>query len=497
MSTKTKIKKSTKNRYDLGSFVTQNQEVANQYNSQISSLGTPQGGGAGQGALSGAGTGASIGTAILPGWGTAIGAVVGAAGGLIFGSAKDRRERKLHNEQVGQLNQARSNVTQDLYESSIDTNNQNPYGIYEDGGDVLSNNDPTINIEKGEIQIDPTSGKILRKFKGINPETGGLYENHSKKGDDTINNMVTAKEGDFIITKKEANKYEKAVENNDKLYQNSIMSNIRNKKAKENTSKKYAIGGDILDPSLVLPLQQSMGVNLNSNINVPSTLNRSPNIGNTSANISRTGQGLNYGNIASTAMNYLPSLYNMVQGSRKANTMPYTPIRLDVENRQKILSNLPSNVSANPALNNIRGARRRAYGSINANTSNPSIARANKLALEGQFLGAENEAEYNTQLMNNQIGTQRAQILSGLSAQDQNRDSQNVQMLNNTFLQNRQMQQAKQQQFDYGLSQAQQMYQNNRTNQQRGNMDQKTLELLQQIFPNAGSLFDSWKGGNR
>lgn len=501
-SNKNKTKKSPRDKYNLGSFVTQNQEVASQYQSQIDSIARPQGGNVGRGVVSGLGTGASVGASIgsvVPVLGTAvggaIGAVVGGIGGLFGGLSRDQKERRRYSNQVNQLNDARSNITQDLYLSSLDTNNENPYGVYQDGGEVnsLLSPNPTINIEKGELQVDPTTGKILRKFKGINPETGGLYKDHNKNGKDPEDNMVTAEEGTFIITKKEASKYEEAVDNNDKLYQNTIMSNIRNQKAKEKPTGKYNTGG-IVDPNL-LPNLNSAGINFNRGFNIP-TLNANANLNVGAPNISRTGGGVNFGNIASTALNYLPSLYNIAQGSRSANTLPYTPIRINPQARQNILANLPTEVSANPALNNIRNARTRAGRTISSNTSNPTIARANRLALEGNFLNAENDALYNTQLTNNQIRSQRANVLAGLDAQDQNRTAQNVQSLNNTFLTNRQMQLAKDQQLNYGISQFGQMYQNNRRNRQLQNMDQRTLDLLQQIFPNTGNLFDSFRGGN-
>lgn len=469
-----KTKKTPRDKYTLGSFVSANRDIASQYNQQVNNINGPQGGAAGQGALSGAGTGASLGTSIMPGIGTAIGAVVGGIGGWIFGGSRDRKEREAYRDQINQLNSARRGSTQDLYESSLDTNNENPYGVYKDGGDILN---PQINIEKGELQINPETGKILREYSGINPETGGLYEKHAKGSKkDTKNNMVTAEEGSFIITTKEAKKYKEAVDNNDKLYQNSIMSNIRNQKNR--SLRKYNTGG-LVDPIY------SARINGLSDLNIQATTIKNNLAVPTSSDFSNSNSFNlnNIGNVAGTALNYLPSIYNMFQGSRQANTMPYNTIRMNIGDRQRILSNLPQEMSVNPALNNIRNSRRNALRSINQSTNNPNIARANKLALESSYAGAENQALYNNQLMNNQIRSQRAGILSNLSAQDQARDAQNVQLLNNTLLQNRHMQLAKQQQFDYGLTQLQQMYQNNRTNRQRRSMEQRQLDILNQIFP--------------
>lgn len=601
---RTKPKKCPKNKYQMGSFVTSARDLGSQYNQQISQLNKPQGGNIGSSAMSMAGTGASIGGGIAPGIGHIIGGLGGMLLGGIFGSSAKRREERAYRDQVNKLNTAKRNQIQDLYNYNIDVNNENPYGVYQDGGRVKKGNlaintgkkkiinkkgvteynsgydpkypegnpgfnimhnaieflDPTgisswgdigdawksdsslgsklletssglpfirnlkklgvmgkgiygatnhsdisdtiddikkydnggdintqltkINIEKGELQVDPETGKILREYKGINPETGGMYERHAKGNKkDTHNNMVTAEEGTFIITNKEAKNYKKAVDNNDKFYQNAIMSNIRNQK--KSMTNKYQTGGDILNP---IPNIYSAGVNL-SPIAQPEIRNNLMTVPRSNMNFSNSDRlmnafdNINWGNVTNTAINYLPSLYNMFQGSRRANTMPYTPIRMNVDNRRRILSEMPREISANPALNNIRRDRNRALRGINRSTNSPAISRANRLALESNYIGAENEALYQNQMMNNQIRGQRAQILSGLGFQDQQRESMNVQNLNNTFLQNRQMQLAKEQQFNYGLSQAHQMYQNNRTNRQRRNMEDIQMETLKTIFP--------------
>src|SRR5690606_38938240 len=123
---------------------------------------------------------------------------------------------------------------------------------------------------------------------------------HNKKGKDSKNNMVTAEEGTFIITAKEGKKYEEAVENNDKLYQNTIMSNIRNKKQaltkKGKGSKKYQTGG-LVDPSLLNPVPAGLG--FNNSPTIPTGLSTPANLANPAiSNLTAPNAGIspNWGN---------------------------------------------------------------------------------------------------------------------------------------------------------------------------------------------------------
>lgn len=496
-------KQGPRGRYNLGSFVENNSKAVQGINTQLAGIGQPQGGNVLSNTTSMLGTGASIGTAFAPGIGTAIGAGVGALAGVVTGLFKNNKEKKAINRQNSLLNETRHNLTEDAYNSTIDTYNQDEYGVYAKGGTVEEN---VITVEKGELQVDPTKGKILREYTGINPETGGQYENHSKKGKDTKHNDVTAEPGTFIITKKMASKYKAAVENNDTFYKNAIMANIRNHKEKQKSNGKYALGSFVNDPiksnvidpvDVVRPnrnaslnmagVNPTMSINPNLTPTIPTTL--SPLPPTQAVNPTSTGGGINWGNIAQAAVDFAPAAYNIFQGSRSANTLPYNVARMNVGQRQQILNNLPREMSANPALNNLRRSRRNAYGAINNIVSNPAINRANKLALESDFIGRENEILYNNQLTNNQIRSQRAGILSGLESQDFARSQYNNQVLNNTMLENRRIQQAKQQQFDYGISQAQQMYQTRNANRQKGNMQERELEILRQVFPALGKYY--------
>lgn len=494
----TKPKNCKPKKYNLGALVENNPDVFSGLNNQMVNLRAqnPGKGLAGKAAMSGMSAGSSLGSAVgsvvgsaIPGLGTLIGAGVGALGGAIFGGIQRKKARKEHANQIDQLDKTRSQTVQDMYEASVDTNNENPYGVYKNGGSVFPNIDPVINIEKGELQVDANTGKILRKYTGINPETGGLYEPHAKKGKDTDNNLVTAKEGTFIITKKEAKKYEDAVKNNDKLYQNSIMSNIRNHK--KSVSKKYNDGGNVLGGLTERGLSGLSNPNLSINPNMQLVNPFNPN---TSANIN---PGFDFGNAISTGLNFVPSIYNMIQGSKSPNFMPFNSNRMNVANRQRILANMPNEISANPALRNIRNARSRYNRNIDRNTSNASIARANRLSAESSFMGAENEALYNNALVNNQIRSQRANILSNLDAQDRDLDARNLANLNNTLMTNRQMSEGRRQQFDYGISQAGQMLGALRKNRDMSNMDKYRMDILREIFPVMGSYYSNLLRGGR
>lgn len=379
-----------------------------------------------------------------------------------------------------------------LMNNIASNNTMNNIPRAEDGGDI---NSTIINIEKGELQIDPESGKILREFTGINPQTGGLYKYHSSKGDDPIDNFVTAKEGTFIITKSQSKKYKDAVDNNDKLYQNSIMQNIRNRKRKLSlNSEKFATGGE------VNPRDYFSNWLNNTNLNAVSptaniTFNAGPNsikpIANTSSPNLSTGP--DYLGLATNLLGYGTGIYNMIKGSQAPNYQEFRPLRMDVAGRRRILDNLPQDVSVNPALNQVRRSRNNAYRAIDQGTSNSAIARANKLGLENTFIDAENEAYYNNTLMNNQIRGQRASILSGLSQQDSARDMANAQMLGQVEEINRNLGLAREQQLNTGVSQLIQNFQNNRFINRQQNNDRLRWKILQDMNPYMKYYANDWE----
>jgi|GEM_PF-6510514 len=111
-----------------------------------------------------------------------------------------------------------------------------------------------IDIEKGELRIDPKSGKILQEYSGLNPLSGTKYEKHAKNIDiEPAGNFVKATPGEFIITRKDAKKYKLADKNNDTILKGSIMRNIianKNKKEEGNYKRgsyivpKYDMGGN-------------------------------------------------------------------------------------------------------------------------------------------------------------------------------------------------------------------------------------------------------------
>ena len=487
-------KRKSPEKYNLGAFVTKNQQSINNATNAIGALSPLAGGGALSGAMSGLSTGASIGS-VVPGIGNIIGGAVGLVGGALFGGLRKQKQEAAKKAQLKAQDDIRGSLVADEYESNLDLVNENPYGVYAKGGDVIPAE--TINIEKGELQINPNTGKILRKFDGINPETGGKYEAHNKKGKDSKNNMVTAEEGTFIITKKEASKYEDAVNNNDKLHQNSIMSNIRNQKYKTlgRNPKKYATGG-LVDPKL-LPNINPMGAGLTGTLNMPKTLPTPAGLAQPAVSNLTSPQGVNYNGLLDNVVNYLPSAVNMVQGLKTPNYLEYRPTRMNVGLRQRTLENLPNEISVNPLINQLNSASYSADRDILNSTSNSSISRAlrqnNNSLLRRNISGAYMDVAG----INNQIRAQRAGIYSNLGYQDQQRSAQNAQMILGVDTQNRQMDLAKQQQFNYGTSQAQQMYQNNRTNVRKAQLDEQQLALLAQIFPSAAPLITNWRGGTR
>lgn len=383
---------------------------------------------------------------------------------------------------------------------------------FQDGGDVFPN---IINIEKGETQVDVASGKILRKYDGINPETGGLYQEHNEEGEDPIDNLVTAEEGTFIITKEASKKYREAVKNNDKITQETIMQNIRNKK--KSLTGVYQDGGRVRRlnnfrlPDIVNP---AIGTSL-----LGTDPNRAPidTFGSPSASTSVTGytpeaalsmvpsnvmesgtpRSSNLARNIETGLGYatqlLPGVANLIQGASSPNYMTPNRVGVNPTNRQAILNSLPTEVSANPAVNNARAARYNMMRDIDRNTSDANIRRALKTGTASALINQENEAYYNNQILNNQIKAQRAGILSGLEQMDTQREMFNAQQMMNINHTNRMMDLAKRQQSNTGLSQIARGIQNRIDSRVKDRAGDQMLDVMSQIAPEAAFLFNQFK----
>lgn len=219
---------------------------------------------AGKGALSGAGTGATIGAAFGPGGallGAGAGALIGGITGLVGAGRKQAKLRgeAITNSQTRDANINNRAVTTDLnpYGTQMRQGGYT-YGKYEDGDtvqglaqipaqaqpqDVAPQQPATsgqpqgqpqqnmIDIEKGELRIDPKSGKILQEYTGINPKVGTRYQRHNPNPDgEPAANFVPADPGQFIVTVKDAKRYKDADLNNDTILKGTIMRNIINNK---------------------------------------------------------------------------------------------------------------------------------------------------------------------------------------------------------------------------------------------------------------------------
>lgn len=602
-------------KYSFGDFVTRNQQSINTGTSGLASLGAMTGDEVATGVTSGLASGAALGTALMPGIGTAIGGLGGALLGGLAGNKRVKAERK-RKQRVDDL---KAGEVMDMYESNLDTYNEDYYGTYAEGGTVnpgrrnrkliagarkdkmvteakdvfdeildapqkiatmavtgnyekpskaLKRNgyitypatealaditlDPLnminapasigrkgikyynnsqkavkyllkgvqsydnfgeisekfenggdvdkeiINIEKGELEIDADTGKIKREFTGINPETGGKYESHSKKGEDTFNNLVTADLGSFIITTKEGKRYKDALKNNDKLLQNSIKSNIRNKK--QSLTNKFADGGDIypgfyndrlkmLDPTRFMNIPDQLTPTKNVNINTQASIAAPTAITNEVAKPKESS----FDKRLSKAMGSFAGLSNIVGGLQAPDYMKPESVGMNVGLRQKTLASLPDNVSVNPALNNINNAIYSEDNNIRNSTSNSSISRALRANNFSAGRSAINDAYLNNNNINNSLGMQRAGVYSNLAAQDEARAAQNVSLRMNADSQNRQMSLAKRQQTNTGISQLIENYQNNKTNEQLSKQDQFRLQLLKDMNPYIKNYTKNWE----
>lgn len=173
----------------------------------------------------GASTGTAIGTtvgsiadAFVPGLGKVAGKVLGTVGGLIGGASDQKKyERDFDNwqsRQFGKLDMAL---------------NTNPYGtdeimFAEDGGMVEEGSDQEepemqmVNIEKGEILIDPVTLDVVREYS--NPHR---YKPHAKRPmDEPVGNFTFIEPGKVVIPKKYANRFKEG----DRLTKGSIILEI-------------------------------------------------------------------------------------------------------------------------------------------------------------------------------------------------------------------------------------------------------------------------------
>ena len=362
--------------------------------------------------------------------------------------------------QSGQKFQGTPVVRDKIFEMEKRLKAQSNMKGYALGAEVQEN---IINIEKGELQIDPQTGKILREYKGINPETGGLYESHNKKGKDTTHNMVNAIPGTFIITKAKANQYKKAVDNNDKIAKETILQNIRNKKKSES---KYEGGDFVLDAN---------DYKLMSAAEAPFNFNPDP-----IANVKVGNKAL--GSILGLASQLAPGIGNMIQGAKAPNYSDrVTPIVNPMKNR--VLNNLQEEVSLEPIKNEIFRQQKSIFNQIDNTTSSNAVARANKNNVFGNTTNQIGKLAIEQKMANNQTKGRNNEILNRIGVQDMQSQGEarnyNYQIDNTNDMKDL----AKQQQRNLGISQLQELYLNNKKNKQLSKMDEKRIEALKMIFP--------------
>lgn len=245
----------------------------------------------GKGALAGAGAGASIGAAFSP-VGAAIGAGVGAVAGGVTGLIGANRQQKVLTGAGIKRGQAQDSA---INNRAVTVDN-NPYGTqmrnggytkYENGGGIFPSftyedgstvqglpmipaqavpqdvapmqpgqkgqpqgqpQQNMIDIEKGELRIDPKSGKILQEYTGINPKTSTRYQRHNVDPDSEPGaNYVHADPGQFIVTVKDAKNFKNADINNDTITKGTIMRNIVHNKNKNEGN--YRKGSYVVEPN--------------------------------------------------------------------------------------------------------------------------------------------------------------------------------------------------------------------------------------------------------
>lgn len=375
-------------------------------------------------------------------------------------------------------------------------------GKYADGSEVQEN---LINIEKGELQIDPSTGKVLREYNGMNPETGGLYAPHSK-GKDTKHNIVSADPGTFVITKALSTKYKNAIDNNDKLASNTILKNIKNTKDSKDKADKMAWGSFVdPDPSRI-PLASNRNGSFDVNRMMQGILNPMRELSapapytsvsggyqpqkqigltgiNTSPQLTSPKEG--FGNKALDALTqYGPGLLNIGRGmfGKVEQTAHVNPTINPY--KSQILNNMPQDISLDPARQQLMRQQNVAFNQIDNSTYGSPIARANKMNTFANTQNALGMLTMDQQTRNNQVASQRAGIYSGLASQEMGATDRAQQLNMGIDEANMANRGAKQNLLSTGLGQLQQTYFNNKTNKQQKDNEALRTKLMFEMFPN-------------
>lgn len=405
-------------------------------------------------------------------------------------------------------------------QSPVDFNNNssitNHPQSFEDGDMILDNNpnnqnteqsnatntqQNTINIQKGELLIHPDTGKILQEYQGINPLTGGLYESHAKgKQEESENNFTLADPGLFVITKKTAKQYKDAVDNNDKISQKTVLMNIRNAKIQKqgglpgivNPGQTNYEDGDYIDPTYPNPItgliqntyNSNQPMNMRPNLQVDTTF-RQNSVARPDELQSRvTTPNTTFSDVLGGLNKYGPSLVNLAEGTfGKAETQPYAHAAVNPY-RSQVEANMPKDIDMSPIINDIRSTQNLEDKNLENNTSNSAVNRANRQQIASNTNKNLISARLQGQQVNNQTTGQRAYMYNALGYQDIQDQQQRRQYDLGVDDINARRVAAKQNLFNAGLSQFQQVGMNDKQNQQKAGMDKYTLGLMQQIFPN-------------
>lgn len=224
-----------------------------------------------KGAGIGGGIGAAAGALLGPA-GSMIGGQLGSAiGGLIGGGADKRRMQKKYDE-----------VTSGRYNRLELSANVNPYGTNDSfyaaeggaPGETTAEEQgpkPTkVNIEKGEIGIDPDTLDIIRKFDNKN-----RYNRHADNPmKEAIGNHVTVPDNMVIIPVKMAKRYEQGSKLTKRSILAELLKNQVNREHAETDQPQMRPGGatDPDNPRSIFPNQWQQGYNLNDYAQNPSML---------------------------------------------------------------------------------------------------------------------------------------------------------------------------------------------------------------------------------
>lgn len=413
------------------------------------------------------GSGASLGAAVgsvVPGVGTLIGGAVGAVGGLVtglFGNAKRKRQlaRKIRNENKRidrkndlNLSTAHTDLLQQDYNSEVD-DAQNDV-LYNNGKTpFVDGKDANALVGKGETIIDGNTGNKTEVTQGSgvgNDDVPAVI----KQEDAVLGNKENPRTGNtFAEDMKPLTRMENKLKRNNERNIKSIAANT------EAMIKRYT-----------QPVTNML-------ISEQAALHKKP-INKPEYNAGKIGQFALQG--AQEIGTLMPSIYNMIQGSKSPDYVSDTQLYSPNANASRALNKMSKRrYDANPEIEATRDLEARQRYNARMLGSEGGLNRAMDIAGAINTQKAISNTYAKKQNIDNQYLADEASMMASLGAQEASNKTQAMQQAYDINAKNKAMQQQYTAAGLQGLSQYAQLKQKN-ANQSK--MDRAKMRVLEKYY---------------